>query len=69
MKQSMSNGEYANTIIAFLQNIEDATDARLFVRIALDALENMAEHTSQYFDRKPIQHLICMIDGRIQEIE
>jgi len=69
MRESMSNIEYANTIIAFLQNIDNTPDARIFVRIALDAIENMAEHTNQFFNRKPIQHLICMIDNRIQEIE
>ena len=69
MKELMSNSEYASTIIAFLQNIEDTSDDRIFVRIALDAIETMAEHTNEYFDRKPIQHLICMIDSRICETE
>ena len=53
--------------MAFLQNIDDADDAREFVRIALDAIENMAEATNQAFDKGPIIHLIGMIDQRILE--
>lgn len=58
----------ANSVLSFLQNIDDADDARVFVRIALDALESAAEHTCQRITaahRKAILNLICSADSRI----
>lgn len=56
---------HANSILAFLQNIDDDDDAREFVRIALDSLETGAEHRSEEFNRAGVLDLINGIDKRI----
>lgn len=61
--------EMSNQIIAFLQNIDDAEDAREFFRIMLDALENSAEHNSDTFPREVITKIVGLTDERIGEQE
>lgn len=56
---------HANTILSFLQNIEDVEDAREFFRIAIEALEAGAEQTDDYFDRQTVVDLVQEIDKRI----
>lgn len=64
---NLSPTEYANSIIAFLQNIDNENDANEFVRIALDSIENLAKKTNEHFDREPILVIISMIDKRINQ--
>ena len=55
----------SNSILAFLQNILDDGDARKFVEIALDSLEEMHEQTGTDFDRAAVLESIRETDDRI----
>ncbi len=60
----MTPTEHANAIFGFLQNIDDKDDAKEFVRIALDALENEASFDSATFDRQAVIEVIKEVDYR-----
>jgi hypothetical protein len=59
-----SRSEYANIILGFLQNIDDADDAQEFVRIALDALEN--DPNCIDYHRGSLRGEIASVDTRIE---
>ena len=60
-----SSIEYSNMILGWIQSVEDAEDAREFVRIALDSLEAGAEAVGKSFDRVEVKFLIRQTDGRV----
>ncbi len=54
-----------NAILAFLQYISNADDARTFYRIAIDSLSSGAEAACEEFDKKAIFGIVSRIDNRI----
>lgn len=60
--------EAANSILNFLQNIDNDDDVHIFLRIAIDALANAAEAAAHTFDLKAVLSHISNVDNRIKII-